>query len=93
MAWHGRKLHKPHRDTSRMTAPRRDEDGSFTEDERRFLAGLRKSSGRTCRRCKWLSMRGQQRGCFPEGAYRKFLSASEYESGCELFQSRPQRDD
>lgn len=60
----------------------------YTKDEQRFLAGLRRSSGRTCKRCKWLSMRGQQRGCFPEGNYRKFLSADEYESGCELFSPR-----
>jgi hypothetical protein len=63
-------------------------DQGYTRDEQRFLAGLRRSGGRTCRRCKWLSMRGQQRGCFPEGKYRKFLSADEYESGCELFSPR-----
>jgi hypothetical protein len=68
-----------------MAGPVQREDDAYTKDEQRFLAGLRRSSGRTCRRCKWLSMRGQQRGCFPEGKYRKFLSAEEYESGCERF--------
>jgi hypothetical protein len=33
-------------------------------------------------------MRGQQRGCFPEGKYRKFLSPDEYDSGCERFAAR-----
>ena len=71
-----------------MPAPSGDDQDDFTEDERRFLAGLRRTTGRTCRRCKWLSMRGQQRGCFPEGKYRKFLSAAEYESGCDMFGPR-----
>lgn len=73
---------------TRADTVRTGRDQDYTRDEQRFLAGLRKSSGRTCRRCKWLSMRGQQRGCFPEGKYRKFLSADEYESGCELFSPR-----
>lgn len=87
MVWLRRKFQKPDCDTWPMAAPPGD-DVTYTKDEQRFLAGLRRSSGRTCRRCKWLSMRGQQRGCFPEGKYRKFLSADEYESGCELFSPR-----
>ncbi|MGD9963372.1 MAG: hypothetical protein AB7S97_05680, partial [Thermoplasmata archaeon] len=79
---------KPRVDTSPMAARSPTGENDFTEDERRFLAGLRRTSGRTCRQCKWLSMRGQQRGCFPEGRYRKFLSAAEYDSGCELFAPR-----
>jgi len=71
-----------------MTSPRRQEPDGYTQDELIVLAGLRRSTGRTCRRCRWLSMRGQQRGCFPEGKYRKFLSSREYESGCELFAPR-----
>jgi hypothetical protein len=70
-------------------APREDEgpDG-YTADERRFLADLRKTSGRSCRECRWLSMRGNQRGCFPDGKYRKFLSKDEYEAGCDRFESK-----
>ena len=68
-----------------MTGADRGRDQPYTEDELRFLADLRRTSGRTCRRCRWLSMRGQQRGCFPEGKYRKFLSTREYESGCDSF--------
>jgi hypothetical protein len=63
-------------------ASRKDE---YTREERLVLASRRRSTGRTCRSCRWLSMRGQQRGCFPEGKYRKFLSSEEYDSGCELF--------
>lgn len=84
----GGKFLKPRADTSPMAARAPTGENDYTEDERRFLAGLRMTSGRTCRRCKWLSMRGQQRGCFPEGKYRKFLSATEYDSGCELFAPR-----
>lgn len=62
--------------------------GSYTDDEVRFLATLRRRSERTCRHCRWLSMRGQQRGCFPQGKYRKFLSKTEYESGCDMFVPR-----
>ncbi len=71
-----------------MGEPRRRDDQSYTDDELRFLAGLRKTQGRTCRKCQWLTMRGQQRGCFPEGKYRKFLSGTEYESGCDMFAPR-----
>ncbi len=71
-----------------MTGRPDGKDRDYTDDELRFLADLRGASGRTCRRCKWLSMRGQQRGCFPDGKYKKFLSAKEYESGCDLFVPR-----
>jgi hypothetical protein len=71
-----------------MTGPGQGEEQQYTEDELRFLATLRQTSGRTCRSCRWLSMRGQQRGCFPEGKYRKFLSGREYESGCDMFSPR-----
>jgi len=71
-----------------MAEPGRGNGDSYTDDELRFLSGLRKAQGRTCRTCRWLSMRGQQRGCFPEGKYRKFLSTTEYESGCEKFEPR-----
>ncbi len=63
-------------------------DESYTHEERIVLASLRMSSRRTCKYCAWLSMRGQQRGCFPEGKYRKFLSPDEYDSGCERFAAR-----
>lgn len=75
-------------DTPFMAPSGHGDDRTYTEDELRFLAALRASSGRTCRRCKWLSMRGQQRGCFPGGKYRKFLSDAEYGSGCEQFEPR-----
>lgn len=74
-----------------MKGPSGREEQAYTEDERRFLSMLRRGSGRTCRRCRWLSMRGQQRGCFPEGKYRKFLSKTEYESGCDLFEARDEQ--
>ena len=57
----------------------------YTPEERQMLASLRRSSGRTCRDCQWYSERGRHKGCFPHGKYRKFLSKSEYESGCDLF--------
>lgn len=68
-----------------MSGPGDGKGGSYTDDELRFLADLRRKSGRTCRSCRWLSMRGHQRGCFPEGKYRKFLSSTEFESGCDMF--------
>ena len=57
----------------------------FTEEERIILASLRKKTGRTCVNCRWLVNKGQHRGCYPEGKYRKFLSKSEFESGCDEY--------
>lgn len=57
----------------------------YTREEMLVLSSLRRSSGRTCRSCKWCSAKGQQRGCFPEGKYRKWLSPEEYSSGCDRF--------
>lgn len=57
----------------------------YTPEERQVLASLRKSSGRTCHQCEWYSDRGKHRGCFPNGKYRKFLSQSEFDAGCERF--------
>ena len=64
--------------------------GSFeyTLEERKVLASLRKASGRTCSECQWYSVRGKHKGCFPQGKYRKFLSQSEFESGCDLFRAK-----
>ncbi|UCE91845.1 MAG: hypothetical protein JSV90_01455 [Methanobacteriota archaeon] len=67
-------------------------DPEYTPEERKVLASLRKESGRTCSHCRWYSDRGRHRGCFPNGKYRKFLSESEFDAGCELF-SRQERDD
>jgi hypothetical protein len=58
---------------------------NYTREEMLVLASLRRSSGRTCRNCEWFARKGTQRGCFPEGVYRKWLSSEEYESGCDLF--------
>lgn len=60
----------------------------YTLEERKILASLRKSTGRTCRHCEWYSERGSHRGCFPDGKYRKFLSASEFEAGCGSFKAK-----
>jgi len=60
----------------------------YTLEERKILASLRKSTGRTCMRCEWYSERGSHRGCFPDGKYRKFLSASEFEAGCDSFKAK-----
>jgi hypothetical protein len=64
------------------------DDEGYTKDELAFLSEVRKRDGRTCRHCAWLSVRGNQRGCFPQGTYRKFLSAQEYEAGCLEFVRR-----
>jgi len=58
----------------------------YTREERIVLASLRRRSGRTCRSCEWYEARGRQRGCFPKGKYRKWLSPEEYESGCDSFE-------
>jgi hypothetical protein len=57
----------------------------YTREEMILLASIRRRSGRTCRNCRWYSARGKQRGCFPEGKYRKWLGPEEYESGCDAF--------
>lgn len=57
----------------------------YTREERIVLASLRRSSGRTCRSCRWYTPKGKQRGCFPEGRYRKWLSPEEFDSGCDRF--------
>lgn len=64
---------------------------SYTREELIVLASARRGSGRTCRYCAWLSMRGSQRGCFPDNVYRKFLSQAEYEAGCERFAPREKK--
>lgn len=58
---------------------------TYTKEELVVLAGIRRSSGRTCRSCAWFRPRDKQRGCFPEGKYRKWLSLEEFDSGCDLF--------
>ena len=67
-----------------------DSEDGYTPEEREMLARLRRSSGRTCKNCSWFSQRGSHRGCFPNGRYRKFLSASEFEAGCDSFQRKEQ---
>jgi hypothetical protein len=59
--------------------------GDYTREEMVMLASLRRGSGRTCEYCEWFSVRGKQRGCFPNGEYRKWLSYEEYSSGCDTF--------
>lgn len=63
------------------------EDFEYTLEERKILASLRKSSGRTCGSCRWYSERGKHKGCFPHGKYRKFLSKAEFDAGCDLFET------
>jgi len=57
----------------------------YTREEMVVLASLRRRSGRTCRNCRWYAAKGNHRGCFPEGKYRKWLSPEEYASGCDKF--------
>jgi len=57
----------------------------YTPEEMLVLASLRKSSKRTCRYCAWYVPKGTQKGCFPEGSYRKWLSPEEFSSGCDAF--------
>ena len=57
----------------------------YTPEEMLVLASIRRGSGRTCRRCNWYVDRGAQRGCFPNGKYRKWLSQTEFDSGCDVF--------
>lgn len=61
----------------------REED--YTREERIVLASLRRTSGRTCRKCAWYMQKGNHKGCFPMGKYRKWLSHEEFASGCERY--------
>ena len=63
---------------------RNTEDG-YTREELIVLAGIRRGSGRTCGNCAWFVSKGRQKGCYPDGRYRKWLSVQEFDSGCELF--------
>ncbi len=60
-------------------------DYEYTLEEREILASLRRKSGRTCIKCVWYTKKGQHRGCYPNGKWRKFLSRSEFEAGCDSF--------
>lgn len=64
----------------------------YTAEEMLVLASLRKSSGRTCRKCRWYVARGAQRGCYPNGKYRKWLSQAEFDSGCDAFAPISEKD-
>ncbi len=57
----------------------------YTREEKQVLASLRRDSRRTCRFCVSYVQKGGQRGCFPEGKYRKWLSPEEYSFGCDAF--------
>ena len=57
----------------------------YTREEMIVLASLRRSSKRTCRYCTWYVQKGTQKGCFPAGSYRKWLSPEEFSSGCDRF--------
>jgi hypothetical protein len=74
-----------------MARASRMEDQEYTREERIVLAGMRRRSGRTCRFCAWYVPKGAQRGCYPEGKYRKWLSAEECESGCDRFSPRAEK--
>jgi hypothetical protein len=60
----------------------------YTKEELLVLASSRRGSGRTCRNCAWYQARGDHRGCFPEGKYRKWLTLEESSSGCTIFKER-----
>ena len=62
--------------------------GEYTREEMLVLAALRRSSRRTCRYCAFYLQKGKQRGCFPNGNYRKWLSPEEFESGCDGFDAK-----
>jgi len=65
--------------------------GEYTREELLVLASLRRSSKRTCRYCAWYVQKDGQRGCFPEGRYRKWLSPEESESGCDGFSAKEKK--
>jgi hypothetical protein len=60
----------------------------YTREELIVLAGIRRGSGRTCCNCAWFVAKGRQRGCYPEGKYRKWLSFEEFTSGCDFFRAK-----
>ena len=66
---------------------RRSSENEYTLEEREILASLRRKSGRTCIKCIWYTNKGQHRGCYPDGKWRKFLSKSEFEAGCDSYSS------
>jgi len=74
-----------------MNRPESPAKDGYTREERLILASIRAKSGRTCRNCSWLVSKGGHRGCFPEGAYRKWLSADEFNSGCDQFVARGEK--
>lgn len=59
----------------------------YTLQEREILRSFRSKSGRTCIKCIWYTKKGQHRGCYPDGKWRKFLSKSEFEAGCDSYSS------
>ncbi len=71
-----------------MTESNRTASGEYTREELVVLAGIRRSSGRTCANCSWYLPKGRQRGCFPDQKYRKWLSFEEFSSGCDLFKAK-----
>ncbi len=60
-------------------------ESEYTREEMLVLATLRRGSKRTCRYCAWYVQKGAQKGCYPDGAYRKWLSPEEFGSGCDRF--------
>ena len=74
-----------------MIRSNRPTKGEYTKEEMLVLASLRRSSGRTCRDCAWFAPRGSQKGCFPEGEYRKWLSPEELDLGCDRFVKRAKK--
>lgn len=71
-----------------VNAEARHDKSEYTREELIVLAELRRRSGRTCESCAWYVLRGRQRGCFPERRYRKWLSAEEFSSGCNVFTAK-----
>lgn len=80
-----RKIHDNMETIAPSLTPHEASSDDYTREELLVLASIRRDSGRTCRNCVWLSVRGRHRGCFPDGKYRKFLSEEEYDSGCPRF--------
>ncbi len=63
----------------------------YTREEMLVLASLRRDTKRTCSYCAWYVKKGTQKGCFPNGDYRKWLSPEEFGSGCEEFEPREKK--
>jgi len=78
-------------DQSRGAGQKGHAPGDYTLEELQILASLRRSTGRTCTSCAWFKASGNQRGCFPEGRYRKWLSSAEFEAGCEIHESKEKK--